>query len=435
MMGIRGKQGPDRGTGTANAGSDGRNHGQRSKSSGADHSVMRELNRSLVLDLLKQSGPLSRAAIAKTAELAKPTVSVIVDELIGEDLVREIGTGRPTQGGGRPPILLEFNARSRFLVGVHLGVRRTTACVADAMGTEIGRVQRVTPHGRPREALRKAAELVRKALAQTGAPAERLGAVGVCVPGLVELESGMCRLAPNLGWRDVPVRDVLEEELGVAIYVHNAAQASAVSETVEGAAQEATDVTLLYAGSGVGAGVLTDGRLYHGSLGIAGEIGHCRVPGASEPCNCGKVGCLETVASAQAVARDGARAAAGTSSPLAVAARMGEVDAAAVAVAAANGDEVAKRVLAEAGEQLGIAASWLVNLFNPQILVIGGGLAGAGESFLGPLRQATTEHALPQAVEDLRIVPSALGQDAEVRGAVLVARQSADTYYRVVFQG
>lgn len=389
------------------------------KTSGADHQVMRGLNRSLVLDLLKERSPMSRASIAKTTTLAKPTVSAIVDDLLREGLVREIGPGDTTDEGGRPPILLEFNSRSRYIVGVHLGVSRTTVVAADAMGSEIGRVQQLTPRGDPAAVLEEIASSARRVLTDAGVARKRMAAVGICVPGLVDHHNGHCFLAPNLaGWREVPVATILSEALRVPVFVHNTTQASTVAESVEGAGKGATEVVFLYAGTGIGAGVLTEGRLFHGAGGIAGEIGHCRIPGATEICNCGKTGCLETVASASAIVRS-----AGGLSPEEVAA------------AAHAGDATAVRVLTEAGQALGTAASWLINLFNPEVLVVGGGLAGAGEPLIGPLRQTALELALPQAAKRVSIRTSMLGQNAEVRGAVLLALQASGSYYRVIFQG
>lgn len=416
----------------APAGSDGT--AGRRPASGADHRVMRELNRSLVLDMIKDGPPTSRAAIAKATGLAKPTISAIVDDLVGEGLVHEIGTGATTPGGGRPPILLEFNARSRFHVGVHLGVRRTEVVVADATGAELARVSAPTPRGKPSAGIAKIAALVKDVLRAAGAPKRHLAAVGVCVPGLVDLRTGRCLLAPNLGWRDVPVAEMLTNHLDVPVFVHNTAQASAVAETVDGAAAGAGEVVLLYVGTGVGAGILTEGRLQHGAAGIAGEIGHCRAPGADGPCNCGKIGCLETVASGPAIAR-AAEAAIASGADTSMRRGRRKVRAEDVSAAAADGDRVALSVLAAAGRDLGIAASWLINLLNPEVLVVGGGVAGAGEPLLGPLRATALELALPQAAERVSIRASMLGQDAEVRGAVLVALQHAETYYRLIFQG
>lgn len=407
----------------------------RPKTSGVDHSLMRELNRSLVLDLLKQKGPASRASIARVSTLAKPTVSTIIDELLKEGLVREIGTGKPTPEGGRPPILLEFNARSNYVVGVHIGVSQTTIVVADARGSEIGRVQEQTSRADAADALAVIAKAIKNATAGSGASMKALAAVGVCVPGLVDLHTGTCLLAPNLGWKDVPVAEVLRNALGVPVFVHNTTQASAVAENLEGAGTGASSFVFLYAGTGVGAGVLSEGRLFHGADGIAGEIGHCRIPGAMEQCNCGKIGCLETVGSAPAISRSAAAAiAVGRESSLA---SIGDeaLTAERVSAAADQGDELALEVLADAGRALGTAASWLINLFNPQVLVIGGGLAGAGRGLIEPFIKTALDLALPQAAERVSVRTSELGQEAEARGAVLLALQSSETYYRVIFQG
>ncbi|MDQ1437149.1 MAG: hypothetical protein QOK43_778 [Acidimicrobiaceae bacterium] len=386
---------------------------------------MRELNRSLVLDVVKHASPISRAAIAKETHLAKPTVSAIVDELLAGGLVREIGVGATTHEGGRPPILLEFNTRFEFSVGVHVGVHVTHVVVADARGEALIQREMRTPGGSAAEALARVAEIVGQSLTTAKAPRRRLAGIGVCVPGLVDPEAGVCLLAPNLGWRDVPVADLLAEAMGggVAVHVHNTAQACAVAETLEGAAKGSKDAVLLYAGTGVGAGIIIDERLYPGSAGIAGEVGHFRVQGVDTRCSCGKVGCLETVVSVPAVVA-AARAAGVGGDKLTLETVVAAADA---------GDAAARQVLTDAGHRLGTAASWLVNLLNPDVLVIGGALAEAGDLVLDPLRQAVAEDALPQAVSRLSIRPWMLGQDAKVRGAVLVAMQKSETFVRLIF--
>jgi len=512
---------------------------------------MREVNRSLVLALVKEGGPVSRASIARSTTLAKPTVSAIVDELIADGLVREIGPGSTAVSGGRPPILLEFNARSQLVVGVHIGARRTTIAIGDAAGEEIARREFPTPRpmehpsashadpsaqetaaaaahddatdgsvrgdsdtatrnggaevrdggaaardggvrdggaaardgsawdggaaasdgsawdggAAPRDAgardggvgardggvgardssawnglapaepgvvLGRVAAEVRDAIARAGLPGAKIAAVGAVLPGLTDFHTGVCLLAPNLGWRDVPVRDMLAAELGAPVYVHNAGQAAAVAENLEGAGERAGNLALLYAGTGLSAGVLSDGRVFHGVGGTAGEIGHNAVPGISEPCNCGNVGCLETVASGPAIVRAARRAlAAGEDSSLA---GLDGFDARDVAAAAQAGDAVAGAVIAAVGEHLGLAASWLINAYNPALVVVGGGLAAIGDLLLDPLRAAVERHALAPALRGVEIRASVLGPDAEVRGAVLLALQHSETYYRVVFR-
>ena len=352
---------------------------------------MRELNRSLVLDLLKQHSPISRAAIAKAAGLAKPTVSAIMDELLQKGLVREIGIGETTTGGGRPPIMLEFNARSQFVAGVQLGVGRVQVVLADARGTEVGRIEESTPKGSAAEVLKLVATLVKRSLKEAEVPAARLAALGICIPGLIDFGTGVCLLAPNLKWRDVAVGSVLGSALGVPVFVHNTAQAAAVAESIEGAGRGVDNLVFLFAGSGIGAGILSDGRLFHGTAGIAGEVGHCPV-GGTERCNCGKVGCLETVASGTAVAK-AARRAVADGAVTTLTSKGNRITAEDVSDAASEGDALAIEILATAGQAMGVAVSWLINILNPERVVVGGGMASAGELLLEPLRATVKAEA------------------------------------------
>jgi predicted NBD/HSP70 family sugar kinase len=394
---------------------------------GADHNVMREVNRSLVLAVVKEGGRVSRASIARATTLAKPTVSAIVDELIADGLVREVGTGTTATSGGRPPIMLEYNAASQFVLGVHIGARRTTVEVADGSGGEVARRQFETPSGPAAEAL---AAIAARARAAVPAGAD-LSAVGVVLPGLTDFHRGVCLLAPNLGWRDVPVAELLTLELGVPVHVHNAGQAAAVAENLEGAGGKSEELALLYAGTGLSAGIVTGGRLLHGTGGTAGEIGHCRVPGGTEPCNCGNVGCLETVATGPALVRFARKAiAAGAPSALG----PGGFEPADVAAAARAGDAVAAEAIADVGRNLGLAASWVVNAYNPAVLVFGGGLIAIADLLLPHIEDGARRHALSPALNGTEIRVSTLGADAEVRGAVLLALQQSETYYRVVFR-
>jgi predicted NBD/HSP70 family sugar kinase len=405
---------------------------EQTQRTGADRNVMRDLNRSLVLDILREQSPISRAAIAKTAQLTKPTISAIVDDLIADGLVTEIGMGATTTAGGRPPILLEFNERSQFLVGVHIGVRRTTIVIADARGAELGRVVELTPKGKPAAQLARIGKRVLEAVDEHGADRKRLAAVGVVVPGLTDFVSGVCLLAPNLGWRDVPVGATFTELFGVPVFVQHSGQGAVVAEHIEGAAQGYENVAMLYTGSGLGAGVIAGGRVFHGARGFAAEIGHCKVPGNTEACTCGGIGCIETVASARAIVR-----LAGEALTSAGRRRSGlskdDLTPETVAAAAADGDAVAADVIAAVGRNLGLAAAWLTNVFNPDVVVLGGGLIDIGAPLLEPLRQAALEAMLPVVRTEIRV--SALGQDAEVRGAVLLALQQSQTFYRLLFQG
>jgi N-acetylglucosamine repressor len=407
----------------------------RLKRVGADLTVIRELNRTLVLDVIRAQGNVSRATIARLTSLAKPTVSTIVDSLIAEGRVREVGRGVATTNGGRPPTLLQFDATSQYVAAVHVGTQTITVVVSDGNGGELARYSMDTLKQPAEDALKRIAQVVKSTAKATRSHVRRLAAVGVSIPGLTDFHSGTCILAPNLGWHDVPVREALSALLGVPVFVHNLSQAAVVAEAVEGAAKGEADVVLLYCGGGVGAGVLSNGRILHGSGGLAGEIGHCRVPGASDRCSCGNVGCLETVAAVRALGGNVRRAVVnGRKTCLAQTPRH-ELTPTVIRRAAEAGDEVATEAIGAVARALGLGASWLANLFDPAVLVVAGGLTELGEFLLEPLRCTMEEMAISASIRRLDIRVSQLGQDAEVRGALFLALQQSETYYRIVFQG
>ena len=394
-----------------------------------DNRAIREVNRSIILDLVRRGGRISRTELARRSKLTKPTVSTIIFELLDQGVVREVGFGESVSGGGRPARMLEFNDAAAAYLGIHFGVRATTVAVADARG--VIRLVRGRPavHGQPGRSMKEIRLLVAEALRAARVPRSRVEAVGATVPGLVDHESGTCVLAPNLDWRDFPLRDALADELRVPVVVNNITQASAVAEGRQGAARGLRSYVWLYVGSGVGAGVVLDGRLFYGRSGFSGEIGHCPVVEDGPPCACGRRGCLEAVASSMALAR-AVHDAVGRKEPTVLAHSREPIDATAIAAAAAEGDGVALRILAQAAEHLGRGISFLLNVLNPEMIVLGGPVALAGEAFLREVRGAVARHALlPHGVA---VVPSTLGDKAELTGAVLLAMERTVKSVRIV---
>lgn len=388
---------------------------------GVDPATTRAFNRSVVLARIKSQGPISRAAIGRSTTLAKATVSVIVDELLASGVVVEVGVGSSSRQGGRPPILLQYNGRSELLVGVHVGVQRTTVAVATGAGVELARRSATTTRDAPEAATAQIAGLIRAALEDLESTLAEVVAIAVCLPGLTDPACGVCLVAPNLGWRDVPVRDLLAAELGtsVPIRTQNTTQAVALAETLEGAGQGAMDVLLVYVGTGVGAAFVHDGTLLSGATGIAGEVGHCAVPGATRPCSCGKTGCLETLASAAGIRETVLSAVAGGATPP----EGFTPDATTEDVArwAGDGDPVCAAAVEGAGEELGRLVAWAVTMLNPTTVIVAGGVADVGELIIGPVRAAVQALALPESVAVLEIRQGALGQEGKVRGAILTA--------------
>lgn len=380
---------------------------------------MREMNRALLLDMIRRTQTVSRTDLARRSALTKPTVSAIVDRLLVEGIVREVGFGVSPSRKGRRSRLLELNDSAVAFAGIHFGVRQTAVAVADARG----QIRAMTTHrsfrGQPGQAIRIVPSLVIAALRDAKLPRSRLAGVGVAIPGLVDQATGTCVLAPNLRWYDVPVRAELSRALKAPLTVRNITQAAAVAEGRLGAARGVRSFAWVYVGTGVGAALVVDGRVLYGKNGFSGELGHCAVNGNPAPCGCGRTGCIETVASGTAIEAAARASVPGVAVPGAGNPR--EIDAHAVAIAASAGDAQARRILARAGEYLGMGISYLLNLFNPEMVVLGGRVIHAGDHLLDPVRASVTEHAMRG--DGIPIVPSTVGDDIMLRGAVLLAME------------
>ncbi len=245
--------------------------------------------------------------------------------------------------------------------------------------------------------------------------------VGIGAPGPISTKTGVVHLTPNLGWRNYPLRDRVTEAVGLPATLDNDANCAIFGEWWQGAAQGADTVIGLTIGTGIGGGIVLDGKIHHGASDIAGEIGHMSIDSTGRRCKCGNYGCIEAYASGTAIA---ARAVegieAGASSRLGgyVGGDLTAVTAQVVYDAAKGGDEYALEVIKDTARFLGTGVANLVNIFNPGIVVICGGVTAAGDRLFTPLREEVKRRAFRPAVEACRIVPGALPGTAGVFGAV-----------------
>lgn len=387
----------------------------------ADQILVRKLNTSLIMECLRASGPLSRAGLSSVTGLNRSTVSSIIHDLLEKNLVREIGI-QSSAGTGRPGILLELNPDGGCAIGVEIGVDFISAVLTDFVARILWRQRIPTNPDEKQEAIiQKAEEIVEKALAIGKAHGLSPLGIGLGVPGLVNIQEGTLVFAPNLRWFNVPLRQMWAQRFGIPVYVENEANAAALGEYYFGNARDIQNLIYLSAGVGLGGGIIIKGRLFRGSNGYAGEIGHMTVDPNGEPCGCGKRGCWETMVGPRAIVRRVRRALeSGKESSIlsAVGNDLNQIDMNVVVQAAQAGDPVARAALEEVGVYLGIGISNLVNAFNPEMVVLGGALTLASSFLLPVIEETVRVHALPQPREALTIIPSAHGADACVMGAV-----------------
>lgn len=244
--------------------------------------------------------------------------------------------------------------------------------------------------------------------------------IGMGVPGPLESRTGLVLHAPNLGWHNVPVKNIVQQHFATSVFVENDVRCAALGEKYFGAGRGVDDLICVALGTGVGAGIFVAGNLLRGFGDIAGEIGHICLDPNGPPCNCGRRGCLEVYAGAPGIARR-ARAAiqSGKRSVIGelVGGKLELIDPAVLSRAAGQGDQMAIEIWRETGELVGWALATAVTLFNPQLVIVGGGVARAGEVLLGPVRDTICRRAMPEHARQVKVVSAHLGERAGVIGA------------------
>ena len=309
--------------------------------------------------------------------------------------------------------------------GIDLGATKILSVVVSRSGRLLAEDLRPT-EGRdgPDAVIANMIASLRQAVASAGGG--QLAAIGIDAPGPVEYARGIITSPPNLpGWHDVPLASIFEKEFGVPCVLENDANAAAFAEHRWGSGRGSRHMLFLTVSSGVGGGIIIDGNLYRGASGAAGEVGHMTINARGARCHCGCRGCLEMYASGIAIARLGRRLVARhPESLLARLAREQPLSAKLVHQAADQGDEGARDLIAEAGHALGVGLASLINVFNPQVIVLDGSLTKMGDLYLGPARETAQRESFAQNWSDVRIVVGELGDRSAALGAAAVALEA-----------
>lgn len=378
--------------------------------------LMRALNRSTVLNAIKTHGPIARAEVARRIGLSPATVTGITADLIQEDLVFEKDTG--DSSGGRRPILLAINPRGGCVIGIKLTETQLIGALTDLEANVIAMHIRPLASRSQAKTLDSLVQLVASLLKSSGFPKSRLLGVGLGLAGIVDAEKGVLRQSPYLGWRDLPLRQLLRARVRVPVYVDNDVNTLTLAEKWFGAGQGLEHFLTVTVGRGVGLGIVVNGQFYRGASGGAGEFGHMVMDPEGPVCACGKRGCLEAFVGDPGLLYMAAQAA-----------RRGDLAEAPASVLelvalAESGNLTARAILARAGEILGRGLANLINVFDPQRIIVGGEGVRLGEWLFGPMRAAITQHVMPGLAQDAEIRIEPWGDDAWARGAAsLVLRE------------
>lgn len=371
---------------------------------------LRAANRARVLQTLRLQGSLTQVELASVTGLSPASISTLVRELSEERAV----SLRPSIRNGRRATLVSLPGRHGLLAAVAIGDRDLRVAVAGAAGDILERVRLPLPfQHEPDETLTRAATLVGDLHGQLGRSVSELAAIGVAMQAPVDSVSGQVGSEGVLPrWSGVPIADELSARLHAPARLDNDANMAALGEIRSGVLRGVHNGCYIRASQGVGAGLVVRGEVYRGTSGTAGEIGHLTLDENGAVCACGNRGCLDTFVGARALVE-------------AVRVSHGDLRFTDLVTLAGRGDLGCRRVLADAGTHLGVAVSGLVNLMNPEIVVLGGELISAQEWVLPPMQEAIERRALPSAAATVQLIASALGSNADLQGCFVAAAQIA----------
>ncbi|GAA0299382.1 glucokinase-like ROK family protein [Gracilibacillus halotolerans] len=378
---------------------------------------MKSLNKSIILNKIRTSGPISRAQIAKETELTPPTVGSIVKELLEQQLIKESQLGESQ--GGRKPTMLVLHKEAFHIIGVDVGPVDIQYIISNLTGEIIAESKTSIDEQLDNQTFLDMLTDGIRQLMNNHSSLRYIG-IGVAMHGIVDAETGVSLFAPNLFLRNIPIKEHLEQHFDMEVKVENDAKAFALGEAWFNEDMSHTSMIAVNIGRGIGAGLVNDGKLFNGANGIAGEIGHMMIERNGRKCSCGNDGCLQTIASGPAIALIAKeKLKSGLESKLhELVHSTTEITAETVHKAAMMNDKLSKEVFEEVGESLGIAFTNIIHTFNPAQIIIGGGVARAGELLLNPIRKTIASRAISERAKKTPVILSNLDAYGSSYGAV-----------------
>jgi len=365
--------------------------------------TIRDINRQIVLNYIRERSPISRAEISSETALQRSTISLIVDELKSQGLIDEI-EGEST--GGRPPILLRLRAAGPIAIGVDLGTARTIVATSDLAGRVLESEEFATDQS-SKKALGRLIDCTRRFLREQPG----IEGIGISLPGLVDPETGNALFIPHFKWRDWPVADQVKAATGLPVKVDNDANAAALAELWLGRPEirEVRDFIMVLVEQGLGTGIVFDGQVYHGVAGAAGEFGHMTIgKGAPVACAAGSYECWEAFASeSAAVARYEKLVPGG-----------GPIDFGELVERGLAGEKDAEAALIETARYLGLGISNLLKGLSPEAVIVGGRIAKAWPVIAEEITNAVEKNSICRGLPSARLIASTLGVNPTLMGAL-----------------
>lgn len=385
-----------------------------------DSSLMNLTNMRVVLKLIKQANQISRSEISKETGLTPPTVYRILKTLKEHyNLVKEVGLGYPN--GGRPPILVEFNSQGNYIIGIDIGATYIRGCLVDLAANSLFEIQNITEIEQGfNGVINKVVKIINKLTARVEKKG-RIWGVGIGVAGLVNKKTGIIESSPDFGWTGINFREELKKHLNIPFFYDNSTRLMALGELSFGKNQNLKNFAVIGIGYGIAAGLVIGGKLVKGHDGFAGEFGHIIIDKDKKvKCKCGMTGCLEALASGHRIANLGKNIVLRNKSDMLKELSNNDINfvtAELVAKAAKKGDPECYRVFSDITEYLSQGIGVLANLFNPEVIFIGGGISLNGKFFFDLIEEKKLNYLL-HPNKNVKILPVTFGEQATSIGAV-----------------
>lgn len=386
-----------------------------------DAGLMNLINKRKIIRIIRQNSSISRSDLVNETGLTAPTVSRIVDELVNKDqLAMYVGVGNSK--GGRPPMIVSFDSKNNYIIGIDIGGANVRGILVDLNGNLLFEIQNQTEINKGfSHIISLVVSIIRKLENWKGIDKKQIKGIGIGVAGLVNSETGIVAFSPDFGWENVNVIKELKKQISLPIFLDNSTRLMALGELEYGNKRILRNFAVVNVGYGIAAGLVVEGNLVKGSSGFAGEFGHITVDyGSSIRCHCGRLGCLEALASGHRIASLGKELVKNGLSPVLKKLCNGETDqinARMVGIAAQQNDSNATEIYNKAIDYLCIGLSDLVNLLDPETIFVGGGVSLSGDFFFNLLNKNISKHLL-NAKSKIPIIPSTFKEYATAIGAV-----------------
>jgi len=379
---------------------------------------LKEINKKNILKIVIDTGPISRIDISRKLKISRPTTSAYISELIEEGLIEEVGKSNSTPSGGKKAVLLQFNVKAGYIIGVMIGVKTIRIALTD-LGSNIVDIIKIPTEEwlGPDVVIDKLVKNLRKIINISRVNKEEIIGIGIGATGLVDSRKGLVIFSPNLdGWSNIKLKEIIEEKIELPTFIENECRVQAIAEKKYGLAKNVNNFVCVETGIGIGTGVFIDNKLMVGNKGMAGEVGHIITNLAGErKCHCGNIGCLETLCSINSLMED-------IKADIKKSRKLTDYDSDKLEIEDLyklyeSGDEIAIRNVEKNAEYLGIGISNTIKMFSPELIIIHGEAIKFGERYLNKVKDSVSKNTFPKVKDNYNIQFSKLGENVGIVGA------------------